>query len=147
MRSNRLFYAFAFQKADGTEHILSTGETRYLSSEVAGGFTGVYIALYASGNGRNSLSPAYFDWFDYSDADQPGFLSIDSTVAELFQREEAREVIGKYFPNLVAHPPAEWGAALSLLALSAMSPDEFPPETLLLLDAELRRTHIPSHSL
>lgn len=39
---------------------LASGETRYLSTEVAGGFTGVYFGLYARGS-----QPAYFDWFDY----------------------------------------------------------------------------------
>jgi alpha-N-arabinofuranosidase len=40
-------------------------ENRYLSSEVAGGFTGVYTGMFASGNGKSSLAPAFFDWFDY----------------------------------------------------------------------------------
>jgi alpha-N-arabinofuranosidase len=39
--------------------------TRYLSSEVAGGFTGVYFGLYATGNGQPASAPARFDWFDY----------------------------------------------------------------------------------
>jgi alpha-N-arabinofuranosidase len=38
---------------------------RYLSSEVAGGFTGVYAGLYATGNGQPASTPAHFDWFDY----------------------------------------------------------------------------------
>lgn len=42
---------------------LDEGETRYLSTEVAGGFTGVYFALYATGNGQPSTAPADFDWF------------------------------------------------------------------------------------
>lgn len=40
------------------------GESHLLSTEVAGGFTGVFIAMYAyspSGQG----APAAFDWFDY----------------------------------------------------------------------------------
>jgi alpha-N-arabinofuranosidase len=41
-------------------------ETRYLSSEVAGGFTGVYLGMFASGNGKISTAPAGFDWFEYS---------------------------------------------------------------------------------
>jgi alpha-N-arabinofuranosidase len=41
--------------------------TRYLSSEVAGGFTGVYVGLYATGNGQPSSAAARFDWFDYED--------------------------------------------------------------------------------
>ncbi|MFW6255742.1 MAG: glycoside hydrolase family 43 protein [Candidatus Sumerlaeota bacterium] len=41
------------------------GMSRYISTEVAGGFTGPYIAMYASGNGKESFAPAWFDWFDY----------------------------------------------------------------------------------
>jgi xylan 1,4-beta-xylosidase len=146
VRANRLFYTFGFITEDDREQILSTGETRYLSTEVAGGFTGVYFALYASGNGRQSSALACFDWFDYRDVEQPGFLSIDSTVADLFKSNEAKTLIGKYLPKLIAHPPAEWGANLSLLVLFAMSPEEFPPETLLSVDAELRRARIRSHT-
>jgi alpha-N-arabinofuranosidase len=43
---------------------LGKASTRYLSSEVAGGFTGVYCGLYATGNGQPSTAPAHFDWFD-----------------------------------------------------------------------------------
>jgi alpha-N-arabinofuranosidase len=32
---------------------------------VAGGFTGVYFGLYATGNGQPSAAEAHFDWFDY----------------------------------------------------------------------------------
>jgi alpha-N-arabinofuranosidase len=31
---------------------------------VAGGFTGVYFGLYATGDGRPASAPARFDWFD-----------------------------------------------------------------------------------
>ena len=50
---------------------LGTGETRYLSTEVAGGFTGVYVAMYASGNGAPASAPADFDWFDCVERDDP----------------------------------------------------------------------------
>jgi len=40
-------------------------ESKYLSSEVAGGFTGVYLGMFAEGNGKSKTSPAYFDWFEY----------------------------------------------------------------------------------
>lgn len=40
-------------------------DTRYLSTEVAGGFTGVMIGLYTSSNGKASKAKAYYDWFDY----------------------------------------------------------------------------------
>ena len=47
------------------EQWLAEGETKFLSTEVAGGFTGVYFAMYATGNGQRSAAPADFDWFDY----------------------------------------------------------------------------------
>ena len=39
---------------------LAAGETRYLATETAGGFTGVYFACYATGNGQICQSPAVF---------------------------------------------------------------------------------------
>jgi hypothetical protein len=33
--------------------------------EQTGGFTGVYVGLYAAGNGQQSTVPADFDWFEY----------------------------------------------------------------------------------
>jgi xylan 1,4-beta-xylosidase len=33
--------------------------------QALGGFTGVYFAMYATGNGKKSTTPADFDWFDY----------------------------------------------------------------------------------
>lgn len=41
------------------------GEARYLSKEVAGGFTGVYFGLYATGHGSPCSGPADFDWCEY----------------------------------------------------------------------------------
>jgi alpha-N-arabinofuranosidase len=32
---------------------------------MAGGFTGMYIGLYATGNGTSASAPADVDWFDY----------------------------------------------------------------------------------
>jgi len=58
-------YSFAYSLEGQEAKVLATGSTRYLSSEVAGGFTGVYFGLYATGNGQVATSPADFDWFDY----------------------------------------------------------------------------------
>ncbi len=61
-----LNYAFSYLPAGASDFIpLGNMETRYLSSEVAGGFTGTYLGMFASGNGQTSLSPAFFDWFEY----------------------------------------------------------------------------------
>lgn len=58
-------YVFSFGVTDVDLQTLGEAETRYLSTEVAGGFTGVYIAMYASGNGAPCTRPADFDWFEY----------------------------------------------------------------------------------
>ena len=58
-------YTFAYHVDGQPSRVLATGLTRYLSSEVAGGFTGVYVGPYATGNGQAASVPADFDWFEY----------------------------------------------------------------------------------
>ena len=65
IEADRLKYVFLFGPSDSDLRPLSDGETRYLSTEVAGGFTGVYFGMYASGNGAPCTGPADFDWFEY----------------------------------------------------------------------------------
>jgi len=58
-------YSFSYAFDDREPRTIAVGETRYLSAEVAGTFTGVYFGMYATGNGQRSTMPAFFDWFDY----------------------------------------------------------------------------------
>jgi alpha-N-arabinofuranosidase len=58
-------YTFAYACNDDDLQTLAHGDARYLASEVAGGFTGVYVALYATANGAPMMAPADFDWFEY----------------------------------------------------------------------------------
>jgi beta-xylosidase len=51
--------SLGIEEPDGTFTVLSTLEGRYLSTEVAGGFTGRLIGMYAS------AGTVHFDWFDY----------------------------------------------------------------------------------
>jgi alpha-N-arabinofuranosidase len=61
---NKDAYSFAFAQGEGAWQEMGQADTRYLSSVTAGGFTGVYIGLYASG--KSALqAPADFDWFAY----------------------------------------------------------------------------------
>ncbi len=61
-----LFYTFSYLHPEtGVYEELKKLDTRYLSTEVAGGFTGVMIGLYASSNGQQTKAKAFFDWFDY----------------------------------------------------------------------------------
>ena len=52
---------YDFYVRDGLgEHYLGRAETKFLSSEVAGGFTGVYVGLYAIGNDKASFKNIIF---------------------------------------------------------------------------------------
>lgn len=58
-------YQFAIIDGNNVKHLLGAGETTYLCTEVAGGFTGVYHAMYATGHGQVATTPAYFTNFIY----------------------------------------------------------------------------------
>jgi alpha-N-arabinofuranosidase len=47
---------------------VGTGRTRYLSTNVAGGFTGVYFGVYATGTGAPCGAPVDYHWFEYCPA-------------------------------------------------------------------------------
>ncbi|WP_248508004.1 hypothetical protein [Streptomyces sp. D2-8] len=51
---------FGVETADGTETELASLDGRYLSTEVAGGFTGRVIGLYTA------AGTVHFDWFEYT---------------------------------------------------------------------------------
>ncbi|OMD36945.1 glycoside hydrolase 43 family protein [Paenibacillus borealis] len=57
-------FTVSFQSAQSGIIEMGWGETHLLSTEVAGGFTGVFIAMYATSTTGES-APASFDWFDY----------------------------------------------------------------------------------
>lgn len=61
IRADRYWYYFGYVR-EGQFHELARGETRYLATEVAGGFTGVFLGLYVTGTGN---PVAYFDWCEY----------------------------------------------------------------------------------
>jgi xylan 1,4-beta-xylosidase len=60
-------YAFSFGLGEAPKAWtpLGTAPTRFLSTEVASGFTGAFLALYATGNARPADALARFDWFEY----------------------------------------------------------------------------------
>lgn len=63
--ADRQEYRFSVVSADRTRRSLGSVRSKYLSTEVAGGFTGVYIGLYATGNGSDAETPARFQTFWY----------------------------------------------------------------------------------
>ncbi|HMJ54036.1 MAG TPA: glycoside hydrolase family 43 protein [Polyangiaceae bacterium] len=59
-------YTFACGPSPDTLQPLGAAETRLLSTEVAGGFIGTYVGMYARAPGGGATpSSAAFDWFDY----------------------------------------------------------------------------------
>jgi len=63
----RVYLTHFNKNAQGKDPYTEIGKAdyKYLSSETAGGFTGVYIDMFATGNGQRSASDADFDWFEY----------------------------------------------------------------------------------
>ncbi|MDU7147798.1 MAG: glycoside hydrolase family 43 protein [Clostridium sp.] len=52
---------------DNMKLLIDNVDGRILSSDMASGFVGTYIGMFASSNGHSSNNIADFDWFDYSD--------------------------------------------------------------------------------
>jgi xylan 1,4-beta-xylosidase len=65
---DRDWYRFSWAAHGDVFEQIAQGEPRYLATEVAGGFTGVYLAMYAVGAGARASAPADFDWFEYQHA-------------------------------------------------------------------------------
>ncbi len=63
------FY-FYYGKSLNYLQLLATQDGRILSTDIAGGFVGTYIGMYASSNGKVSNNKADFDWFEYRGAFQ-----------------------------------------------------------------------------
>nr|WP_319571275.1 glycoside hydrolase family 43 protein [uncultured Draconibacterium sp.] len=63
--SNELEYRFWVQPKGNNPILVGTAATKDISTEKIGGFTGVFIGMYATGNGSSNTNPADFDWFDY----------------------------------------------------------------------------------
>lgn len=58
-------FTFAYAQGNDDFKVVDTADARFLSSETIGWFTGVYVGLYATGNGESCKSPASYDWFQY----------------------------------------------------------------------------------
>lgn len=63
IKANNFYYSF-YVRADGKELPLGGGQTKFLSSEVCGGFTGVILGLYAVGNNRAEFSKLKIEYSD-----------------------------------------------------------------------------------
>jgi alpha-N-arabinofuranosidase len=71
--STDLEYQFWVQRDGQPAERIGAAPTKDLSTEVITGFTGVFIGMYASGNGSKNTNPADFDWFDFEQGMQPPY--------------------------------------------------------------------------
>ncbi|WP_440117050.1 glycoside hydrolase family 43 protein [Paenibacillus sp. QZ-Y1] len=69
VHADREQFTFSIQQGSSEEQRIGSGETHLLSTEVAGGFTGVIVAMYGYAPSEDS-TPALFDWFDYEPQDE-----------------------------------------------------------------------------
>jgi len=78
-------YSFYFSnKLNEWTKLAENVDGRILSTPIAGGFVGAFIAMYASSNGQTSTNYADFDWFEYIGLDDIGF-SPEQNQNELTQ--------------------------------------------------------------
>ncbi|HOQ05080.1 MAG TPA: glycoside hydrolase family 43 protein [Anaerohalosphaeraceae bacterium] len=68
--ADALEYRFGLLSESKERRRIASAATKNLSTEVIGGFTGVFIGMYASGNGKANQNPADFDWFDFEENDE-----------------------------------------------------------------------------
>jgi alpha-N-arabinofuranosidase len=55
----------AGEKGSSDYHTITSVDSRFMSADVSGGYTGPYIGLFASENGEESKTWAYYNWFIY----------------------------------------------------------------------------------
>lgn len=58
-------FTFSYSQNGSDFKVVETADAKFLSTETVGWFTGVYIGLYATGNGAVSKADAIYDWFEY----------------------------------------------------------------------------------
>lgn len=58
-------FIFSFAQNGEDFKVIEKADARFLSTETVGGFTGLYIGLYATGNGATSKAGAIYHWFEY----------------------------------------------------------------------------------
>jgi xylan 1,4-beta-xylosidase len=78
--ATELEYKFWVQKQGKPAILVGSAATKDISTEKISGFTGAYIGMYASGNGKVNTNPADFDWFDYEEEVTPPYFWITENI-------------------------------------------------------------------
>ena len=58
-------FTFSFAQGNNEFTAVETADAKFLATETVGFFTGIYVGLYATGNGKTSEANADFDWIEY----------------------------------------------------------------------------------
>lgn len=66
---DKKLYYFSYSQGNKPFTEIAKINTKFLGTEVTGGYNGVIIGMYATGNGKSSTSNSDFDWFEYSGKD------------------------------------------------------------------------------
>lgn len=71
LRGDREYYTLGYRKKrEGAIRWCAKGMAKYLATEIVGSSDGVFLGMYATGNGRDSVTPAAFDWFQLESSEQ-----------------------------------------------------------------------------
>jgi len=65
VKGERTSFSFGYAQGNDSFREIQKVPSKYLSSETAGGFTGLYVGLYATGSGKKCSVSADYDWFEY----------------------------------------------------------------------------------
>ena len=71
IKGERSTFSFSYTQGNDPVTEIARVDSKFLSSETVGGFTGVYVGLYATGNGKPSTTGADYDWFEYVKNETP----------------------------------------------------------------------------
>jgi xylan 1,4-beta-xylosidase len=71
IKGERSTFSFSYAQGNDPANEIAKVDSKFLSSETVGGFTGVYVGLYATGNGKPSTTSADYDWFEYVKNEAP----------------------------------------------------------------------------
>jgi alpha-N-arabinofuranosidase len=65
VRGEKSSFTFSYAQGEDPFTDVETVDAKFLATETVGYFTGVYVGLYATGNGKVSTANADYDWFEY----------------------------------------------------------------------------------
>jgi len=70
IEANKDLYNFYYSVNNKWQLLKDNLDGKFLSTKIAGGFVGSMFALYATSQGKETKSKAYFNWFEYKGNDE-----------------------------------------------------------------------------